>query len=155
MIDLISKITAITEEKFLEEDFRDCYILEVKISKNLRVEVFVDSDSGMTINKCTSISRYIGKILEEEDLISSKYTLEVSSPGVDRPLVKRQYNKHIGRFVMVKLKNNTSCEGQMTSVNEDGIVLEIYDKKEHRTISIAFDEIHETKIILKFNKKQK
>ena len=155
MIDLISKITAITEEKFLDEDFRDCFIVEVKISKNLKIEVFVDSDSGMTINKCTSISRYIGKILEDEDLISSKYTLDISSPGIERPLVKRQYKKHIGRIIQVKLKNNTICEGQLSSVDESGIVLEIHEKKEQRNISITFDDVQEAKIILKFNKKQK
>lgn len=155
MTDLIKKITEITEQKFLEEEFRDCYIVEVKINKNLKLEIFVDSDSGMTINKCTSVSRYVGKFLEEADLISDKYTLEVSSPGLERPLIKRQFPKNLGKFINIKLKNKTVLEGILSFVDENGIIVEYKDKKESKSISIAFDEIEEAKIIFKFNIKQK
>ncbi|MBK7095435.1 MAG: ribosome maturation factor RimP [Saprospiraceae bacterium] len=155
MTDLIKKITEIIEQKFLEEEFRDCYIVEVKINKNLKLEIFVDSDSGMTINKCTSVSRYVGKFLEEADLISDKYTLEVSSPGLERPLIKRQFPKNLGKFINIKLKNKTVLEGILSFVDENGIIVEYKDKKESKNISIAFDEIEEAKIIFKFNIKQK
>jgi ribosome maturation factor RimP len=155
MTDIIKKITEITEQKFLEEEFMDCYIVEVKINKNQKVEIFVDSDSGMTISKCTSISRFVSKILDESDLFVEKYTLEVSSPGLERPLIKRQFSKNIGKFINIKLKTKTVIEGLLSFVDEKGLIVEFKDKKELKNINVAFDEIEEAKIIFKFNIKQK
>ena len=155
MNELINKITEIVEEKFQEEQFSDCFIVEIKIAKDFKIEIFADSDSGMTIGKCAAISRHVGKILDEADMIDTKYKLEVSSPGFDRPLVKRQFFKNTGRHIRVIIKNNTLIEGLLSAVGESAIVLDIQEKKEIKKMEINYDDIDEAKIIVKFNKKQK
>jgi ribosome maturation factor RimP len=150
MIELIKKITAITEKKFLEEDFSDCYIVDLKISNNLKVEIFIDCDSELTINKCAAISRFIAKEIEDADLINEKFTLDVSSPGLGRPLIKRQYIKNVGKLLKIKMIDKTSIEGKLIHFEEDKITIEIQEKKDFIKKEIAFNEIEEAKIIFKF-----
>lgn len=155
MNEIINKITEIVEEKFKEEQFKDCFIIEIRIGKNQKIEVFADCDSGMTIGKCEALSRHIGKILDEADIIETKYTLEVSSPGFNRPLIRRQFFINTGRHLKVKMKNNTVFEGLLSEAKENGIFLDIEEKKEQKKVEINYDDIDEAKIIVKFNKKQK
>jgi ribosome maturation factor RimP len=62
------------------------------------VQAFVDTDSGVTIEECAEISRELAQVLNRENLIQSSYRLEVSSPGIDKPLkMLRQYRKNVGR----------------------------------------------------------
>jgi len=114
----------------------------------------MDCDSGVPIRKCVSVSRRIEHYLDESLILGEKYTLEVSSPGLDKPLVKRQYNKNIGRDLKVKLEEEV-IKGKLVSVDEDGITLEIYDKKSRNKIDLKFEDILESKVIVKFNKKKK
>jgi ribosome maturation factor RimP len=155
MNEIINKITEVVDEKFKDEQFKDCFIVEISISKSYKVEIFADCDSGMTIEKCAIISRHVGKFLEQADLFDTKYTLEVSSPGFNRPLLKRQYFKNIGRYLRVKMKNDTVIEGMLSIAEENRIVLDIQEKKEIKKIEINYDDIDEAKLIVKFNKKQK
>ena len=148
------KLIPIIEEKFTEEGFEDCYIVDIIVSKNSKVVVYMDCDSGVPIRKCVSVSRRIEHYLDETLILGEKYTLEVSSPGLDKPLVKRQYNKNIGRDLKVKLVEEV-IKGKLISVDEDGITLEIYDKKSRNKIDLKFEDILESKVIVKFNKKKK
>ena len=90
-------------QKLEEEEFQDCYLVEVKGPNGGKLEVFIDSDSSMTFQKCQKMSRYLEAQIEEAKWLGEKYTLEVSSPGVGNPLkLKRQYAKNIGRKMEVK-----------------------------------------------------
>ncbi|MGE5357108.1 MAG: ribosome maturation factor RimP [Deltaproteobacteria bacterium] len=153
MTELINKIRGITLKKFLEPEFDDCYIVEICISKNNKIEIFIDSDSDMTINKCASISRFVDKEIEDALLINEKYTLEVSSPGLNRPLVKRQFSKNTGRFIRIKTKDHLVIEGILSFVDDKKIIVEIENKKDIIKNELSFDEIEEAKIIFKFNKR--
>ena len=93
-----SKIEALLVEKFNDPDFDDCFVVDIIISKGNRIGVFVDCDSGMTFRKCQMLSRYLEGFIDEEKWFGEKYVLEVSSPGIDRPLkFARQYRNNIGR----------------------------------------------------------
>jgi ribosome maturation factor RimP len=154
---IIDKITKVIEEKLSEDGFEDCYIVDIKIGQKPRVKVFVDCDSGVPIRKCVSISRRIEHFLDETLLLGEKYVLEVSSPGLDRPLVKRQYKKNIGRDLKVLLKEeeDTKLTGTLISVDENSIVLDVKEKKESKQIELPFEDIKEAKVIIKFNKNKK
>lgn len=66
------------------------------------VKVTIDKPGGVTLEECTRVSRAVGHALDVEDLIEHRYTLEVSSPGLDRPLERAEdYEKSIGRLVRV------------------------------------------------------
>ncbi len=90
------------------------------------MEVYFDSDSGVTISKCQKISRYLEHFIEEEQLMVDNYTLEVSSAGIDRPLkLKRQYHTNKGRTLEVTLKDQRKFQGLLKTVNEDSIIIEL------------------------------
>lgn len=121
---VVEKITDLLEEKFSEEAFSDCFLVDINHS-NKKLEVFIDSDSGINFEKCQKISRYLEQFLDEEGWLGEEYVLEVSSPGVGRPLkLKRQYPKNIGRKVEVFLREGETTEGVLTAVDEEGITLE-------------------------------
>lgn len=155
MSEIRNKILEILDQILLMDEFRDCYLVELNLNNKNRVEVFLDCDSGLSINKCVSISRLMSKELDSIDLIAEKYNLEVSSPGLDRPLVKRQYVKNIGKFISVTDKNNNVYEGKLMNTDDDCIELEIEDKKNKKLLNINFNEIELSKIILNLNKKKK
>ena len=102
-----SKIKALLLEKFEEEDFKGLFFVDMNVSKNGgKYSIFIDGDNGVDFRMCQRISRYLETFLDEDDSIPTAYTLEVSSPGVDRPiLMLRQLPKHIGRNFEVDIKS--------------------------------------------------
>lgn len=118
------KIIDLLDEKFAEEEFKDCYLVELNHS-NKRIEVFVDSDSGMTLEKCQRISRYLENYLDEEKPLGDNYVLEVSSPGVGRPLrFWRQYPPNVGRTLEVTLENGDKHTGKLLAVEPHHLLIE-------------------------------
>lgn len=120
-----TKIYDLLEEKFAEEDFTDCFLIELKLHSNNKLEIFIDSDTGITFDRCRKISRYLESYLDESGWLGERYTLEVSSPGVSRPLqLPRQYPKHIGRKLKVNLKDGSEIEGRLQKVEDEQITVE-------------------------------
>lgn len=155
MSDIRNKLLAILDQILLMDEFSDCYLVELNLDNKNRIEVYLDCDSGLSINKCVSISRLMSKELDSFDLMAEKYYLEVSSPGLDRPLIKRQYVKNIGKFISVTDKNNIEYEGKLMKTDENAIEIEIEDKKNKNILTIKHNEIELAKIILNLNKKKK
>ncbi|WP_221391296.1 ribosome maturation factor RimP [Dyadobacter sp. NIV53] len=91
-----------------------------------KITILVDSDEGITIQECTSISRRLAKQLEELEVFSEAYTLEVSSPGLDQPLILlRQFQKNLGRNLKVTLKTGEVVSGTLTDANEETVKLQL------------------------------
>lgn len=136
----------------------DKFVTKITVSPNNRIEVLVDGDNGIGIQDCVDLSRHIEKNLDRE---KEDFSLEVSSPGATAPLVlPRQYKKHLGRTFEVKLNDGTKAEGELTSINDTGFILE-YSARENKPLGkgkvtvtrqheIAFNQITESKIKLKF-----
>lgn len=125
-MELIDRIALLLEEKYTtDEAFADCFTVEIELKPGQHLNVFADSDSGMTFEKCQSISRHLEKYLDENGWLGEKYVLEVSSPGIARPLkFTRQYRKNIGRQLAVTLSDKTEQTGLLKSADDTGIVLE-------------------------------
>jgi ribosome maturation factor RimP len=122
-----------------------------------KLSVYIDADGPLNILQCRQLNRHLSEKLDEVDFGSQPYTLEVSSPGIDKPLqLQRQYRKHIGRELKVKLKSKTELEGRLQSMDEEKIVLLLKDKKkgykakEQTEKEIAFDEIEEAVVQVSF-----
>lgn len=154
-----AKIHDLLEEKFAEDEFSDCFLIELKLHPNNKLDVFLDSDTGITLERCRKISRYLEAYLDESGQLGEKYTLEVSSPGVGRPLqLKRQYPKHIGRKLKVKLKADGEIEGILEAVGEEAITIEqkIVEKegKKKKRLKVAteipFTDIREALVQVSF-----
>lgn len=141
------RIAKVLKEKFQEDDLKDCFLVDVEHLKGNKVIVYVEDDTQLTIDKCRRISRFLEHKIEENNWMPEKYTLDVSSPGLDNPLrLLRQYKKNIGRKVNALLSNNERVEGEIISVDGNTIVLRIGDKED----SIDFKEINEAKILVSF-----
>lgn len=122
---IVEKITNLLQQKFQEEGFEDCFLVEINTLPNNKVEVFVDSDSGINFIKCRTISRFLENDIDEQGWLGEKYTLDVSSPGIGRPLkFIRQYFKNIGRKLEVKRLSGGKLTGILTKVEEEAITLE-------------------------------
>lgn len=128
-----------TIKKFAEEvcENEGFELVEVEIhpgSKGLVVTIFIDKEDGVTVKDCEVFSRSIEAILDLEDPIKASYVLEVSSPGLDRPLkYKKDFSKNLGRNLKVttkeKIADRTFFIGKLVDVGDDWIRLEIQTEK--------------------------
>ena len=115
------------------------------------VWVYVDSEEGgVNLDICSKISRELSFLVESEELFSKAYRLNVSSPGLSRPLSdKRQFGKNEGRTVKVKYKKNgeyRKIEGILKSVSDNTVKVEVDDEQD---VVINFDDLVETKVVPK------
>lgn len=124
-MELTERIQLLLEEKFTtDEAFADCFVIEIELKPGNKLNVFLDSDSGMTFEKCQKLSRFLEGPIDENGWLGDKYVLEVSSPGIGRPLkFLRQYHNNIGRTVAVTMPDKTQQIGVLKSVDENQIVL--------------------------------
>ncbi len=154
-----AKIEALLEARFLEPDLADCFTVEVVLRPGNRLEVAFDSDSGVTFEKCRLVSRYLEAHLDAEGWLGERYVLDVSSPGVGRPLAfKRQYPRNVGRTVEVTLNDDAKHKGILKAADADAITLEetkkveTNGKKKKTTVQtvIPFHNIKETIVKVTF-----
>ena len=137
-------------------DRADLFIVRIKMHNNGVLEILVDGDDGIAIEDCVQISRHVGFHLEEEDAIDRAYRLEVSSPGIDTPLLlHRQYQKNIGRTIRVKGLEGDKREGKLIAVNDKSITIEEIKKEKgkkavQQEAEIPLDNITETKVLISF-----
>ena len=130
--------------------------MELKLHENNELKVFIDSDEGLTSGICVRINRALRDHLETSLILGENYALEVSSPGIDRPLkLRRQYVKNIGRRLSVKRAIDGIIEGELKEVGVENILIEIKEKKEIKIIEIPFDQIEWSKVLVSFSKKAK
>jgi len=137
----------------------DVYVVDVEYKVgNKKLSVYLDADDALTIEQCRLFNRHISEQLDSLDFGDQAYTLEVSSPGVDRPLVlQRQYPKHIGREISIKLKAQNTLIGKLLKVEADSITILLkdakkgYKAKEPIEKDIHFSDIEESTILVSFN----
>ena len=148
------RIRALIEEKLADRP--DLFIVEIKVVNNIKVTILLDGDNGIGIHDCALVSRHVGFHLEEENLIDQAYTLEVSSPGLDTPLIlDRQFQKNIGRNVEVKLPEGKKPEGTLLGSDEQTITIsETVKEKGKKSTSVERvinrNDIIEVKVVVSF-----
>jgi ribosome maturation factor RimP len=91
--------------------------------------VFIDRESGVGLDDCERVNERLGVLLDVEDPIESSYTLEVSTPGLDRPLrSKRDYERFVGRLACIKtrarLEDRDRFTGKLAGTNGENVLLE-------------------------------
>jgi ribosome maturation factor RimP len=147
-------ITALAEKTV--SAFEGIFLVQVKVKPTNNIKVFVDGDSGVTIETCVKINRSLYKTIEELGWYpEGDFSLEVSSPGVDEPLkLYRQYKKNIGRTVALTLSNEDKLTGKLTAANEEGIVIDYTEGKGKKAIAhsrvLAFEEIKQAVVQITF-----
>jgi len=143
-------------EEALKED-ESLFLIDFSVSTDNSIKIVLDGDKGITLKDCMRVSRAIEHNLDREE---TDFSLEVTSAGAASPLLMpRQYKKNIGRKLKVRTSED-SFEGNLTETGEKGIVLE-WKAREPKPVGkgkvtvqkkqeIAFSEIKEAKVVLKF-----
>jgi ribosome maturation factor RimP len=116
------------------------------------VRLLVDKDGGITLDDVADVSRLVSEALDEADerdptLLGTSYVLEVSSPGVDRPLTEaRHWRRNVGRLVVASLRDGSTAEGRISAVDEAGVSLD--DGR-----ALAWAEVARGAVQVEFNRK--
>ncbi|MCK5369662.1 MAG: ribosome maturation factor RimP, partial [Cyclobacteriaceae bacterium] len=123
---------------------------------NQKIQVFIDGDQYVDVDECSKISRKLSDELEGRDLIEGRYIIEVSSPGVNKPLkLIRQYPKHIGRELEVITRNKKKYQGALLGVIDEEIEISIKSSKikkelNSESLKLSLGDIEEAKVVLRF-----
>jgi ribosome maturation factor RimP len=115
------------------------------------LRIYLDREGGITVEDCAEASRELGAILEVRDLIPNRYVLEVSSPGVTRPLKRPEdFNKYQNRSVKIKLfmplEGRRNFKGKLLGLKEDKVSVE----SERRIYEIPIQNIAKANLELDF-----
>lgn len=92
------------------------------------VRIYIDSEQGITLDDCEAVSRQVSGMLDVEDPIRGQYALEVSSPGLDRPLFKREhYEQFVGHRVRIRMtlpiEGRRKFAGELAGIREDKVIV--------------------------------
>lgn len=141
----------------------DCYLVSQKVDKANNYKFFIDNDGDFKIADCIKINRKLRNMVDESELYpEGNYSLEISSPGVEEPLLHlRQYRKNIGRLVEITHTDATikPQTGRLSAVTETSIALEIGKKSNNKaiktpvsttTVNIEFENIKQAIIQVEF-----
>jgi ribosome maturation factor RimP len=94
------------------------------------LRVYIDSPAGVNVDDCARVSRQLSALLDVEDPLPGHYTLEVSSPGLDRPLVKPEdFMRYVGETIKIKMQQpmlgRRNFSGRLVDVTADHVVIEV------------------------------
>ncbi len=149
--EVINKLTMLAEEV---ADDNDVEVVDVELLGSGRksiLRVFIDREGGVGLDDCRKVSRQLEALLDVEDPIPGSYTLEVSSPGIDRPLKKiEDFVKYKGRKVKIvtkdKIDNQNYFVGTIHNVQNSDVMIELKKK----TISVPFETIKKATLEIEF-----
>ena len=150
-----------TIEEIVEKHLPDesHFVVDVEISEigaRQRLKILIDADAGLNINTCALVSRAVGEEIEAKELLAEAYVLEVSSPGLDYPLMsRRQYGKNVGRTLKVTLEDNRELEGVLQGVDPSAITLKIKKKEKGKKateedLKVALEQIRKSIVLVSF-----
>jgi len=128
------------------------FLVDVRLSSTGRITVLIDRNEGLTIDDCARLSRQISNELGDE---GGDYELNVSSPGLDMPLlVPRQFMKNEGRIVDVITNDGERFKGTMMNVTSGGFDLKMETKVRKEITetvrSFNFEDVKSVKVIISF-----
>ena len=127
----------------------------VSPGKHRIVTCIVDGPTSLNLDQVTAVSRAISELLDEAAFMGeTPFTLEVTSPGVDRPLtVPRHFLKNQGRLLKVIQTDGQTITGRILEANEDAVTLSLTEKKEEKRVEVAFADIKRATVEIEFNRK--
>ncbi|MCX6444707.1 MAG: ribosome maturation factor RimP [Actinobacteria bacterium] len=134
---------------FLEE------VQLVSPGKHRIVTCIVDGETSLNMDQVTGVSRAISELLDEAAFMGdTPFTLEVTSPGVDRPLTQpRHFRKNVDRLLKVVKTDGDVVTGRISSSSETDVTLLVAEKKETKEVFITFSDIKRATVEIEFNRK--
>ncbi|HEX2551655.1 MAG TPA: ribosome maturation factor RimP, partial [Nocardioidaceae bacterium] len=116
------------------------------------LRVAVDKDGGVTLDDVADATREVGRVLDDSDVMGEQpYTLEVTSPGTDRPLTQpRHWRRNRGRLVKVTLAGGRTLTGRITESDDTRAVLDVDGTRDE----VGYADVTKAKIQIEFNRKE-
>ncbi|PWA13540.1 ribosome maturation factor RimP [Pueribacillus theae] len=128
----------------------------VKEGKNWFLRVYIDSKDGVDIEECGKVSEQLSQRLDEYDPVPQAYFLEVSSPGVERPLKKiEHFQNAVGKQVHIKtyepIDGNKTFEGKLLQFDGEVATVEYKEKHRVKKAAIPYEKIASARLAVLFN----
>jgi ribosome maturation factor RimP len=132
--DLKEKVRELAQPVALSEGLELIHVECLKMHTGWIVRLYLDKEEGVTLDDCTGLSNQLGDILDVHDLIKGRYTLEVSSPGLDRPISRDQdFLKYKGS--KINIKTVLKIEGVK---NFHGILVDFIEEYGQKVVLVEF-----------------
>lgn len=150
MNDLRQKILDLARQ-IADEQAVEIFDIELLGKGKLLLRVIIDKEGGVTLDDCEKFSKNLEAVLDVEDLFPGSYTLEISSPGLDRPLRGiKDFEKNTGKLARIvtveKIENRKFFIGRIIKVDGDFVKLLVND----REIDIPFEKISKARLEVEF-----
>ncbi|HHX59622.1 MAG TPA: ribosome maturation factor RimP [Epulopiscium sp.] len=138
-----STVTKYLEPIAIEFKYEIVDVEYIKEGATWYLRVYIDKPGGITVDDCEKVSRPLGELLDEKDPIQEAYILEVSSPGLDRPLKKEaDFNRSIGKIIDIKLfkslNNQKEFQGELHDFKDEIVTIVT---EEDETLSFNLKDI--------------
>lgn len=119
------------------------------------VTVIVDGESALNLDQVTVASKLVSELLDEAAFMGeTPFTLEVTSPGIDRPLtLPRHFAKNVDRLLKVTKTDGNVVTGRILSNNQDEVTLGVTEKKDVKEVTVALADIKRATVEIEFNRK--
>jgi ribosome maturation factor RimP len=116
--------------------------------KHSLLRMYIDADDGIALEDCERVSRQVSGILDVEDVVHGQYTLEVSSPGLDRPLFTLDhFRKYLGQTVKLRLSSpldgRRKFSGVISAIEDDAVVVTV----DNETVTLPWNLIEKANLV--------
>jgi ribosome maturation factor RimP len=153
---LIGRIAEIIEPVVQAAGFELVHAELLGNRRNAMLRVYIDKPGGVTIDDCALVSGRVGVILDVEDPIPHSYTLEVSSPGIERGLYKKSdYQRFAGHAVKIEtwepVDGRRRLYGELVGLGDDDVVT-VCERELKKKVAIPYDQIKKAHLIFDWKK---
>ena len=150
---MVGNVTALREllEPVIEAMGYEVVMVELTGAGSKTLRVYIDSPGGIVLDDCETVSRQVSALLDVDDPISGEYALEISSPGLDRPLGKPEHFRRVkGKMVRIKLVRShlgrRNFTGLLKCVSGERAVVEV-DGEEYE---LAYNDMDQARLVPEF-----
>ncbi|MDD5173675.1 MAG: ribosome maturation factor RimP [Candidatus Omnitrophica bacterium] len=128
-MEIVDRVREILEVYLKEHDIKLVDVVFRREGSGLVLRIIADTANGITVSECTGLNRFLSEVLDREDIIRDRYTLEVSSPGLDRPIktdkdFERSMGKQLELTTFAAIDGRKTHEGVLVGMDKDNVVIE-------------------------------
>ena len=154
-MELKEHIKEIVERHLPDESYFLVDVVLKGIDRNQKVIILIDGDNGVDIDACANVSRAVSAEFEVDDPFPDRYTLEVSSPGLDHPLtMARQYSARLGKTLTLTMIDGDVWKGKLIEAADESIVIEKEIKQGKKQITeetkVPLADISKAMVVVSF-----
>jgi ribosome maturation factor RimP len=152
MLDIARRIEGLIRDAVEDEGFEVVGVELAQTGRSPVLRVYVDRPGGVTVSDCAYVSRRVGVLLEVDDFIPGSYTLEVSSPGLERPLFSEaDYRRFQGREIRLqaveKIEGRRNFSGRIKAFSNGIVQLDC----EGEIFSVPLDRVKKANLVYRFD----